>query len=73
MDNNIAMFILFYVSVTLFYTALYVAIVKDFIKNVNRDIVDALIVMFCGCVLLLLWVFIVFGFIAINVSISQGG
>jgi len=70
MDNNIAIFILFYVSETLIYTALYVAMVKDFIENVNRDIVDALIVMFCGCVLLLLWVFIVFGISAIIVTVS---
>lgn len=73
MDNNVAMFIIFYIPVTFLYTVLYVVIVKDFIKNVNRDIVDALIVMFYGYVLLLLWIFIVFGFSAIIVSVSQGG
>lgn len=70
MDNNIVMFIIFCIPVTLFYTVLYVGMVKDFIENVNRDIVDALLVMFCGYVLLLLWVSIVFGSIAIIVSVS---
>lgn len=73
MDNNIVMFIIFYIPVTLFYTVLYVVIVKDFIKNVDRDIVETLMVMFCGYALLLLWVFIAFGGIAIIVSFSQGG
>lgn len=70
MDNNIVMFIIFCIPVTLFYTVLYVEMVKDFIENVNRDIVDASIVMFCGYALLMLWICIVFGSITIIVSVS---